>query len=49
VAHHVEAERLESHGFGETDPIATNRTPEGRASNRRVEFRIIDPAPEGSE
>jgi len=37
----VEAARLRSAGFGERKPIDTNQTAAGRASNRRVEFRIV--------
>ncbi|MCB9688601.1 MAG: OmpA family protein [Alphaproteobacteria bacterium] len=39
----IAADRLESQGFGETRPIDTNRTPSGRARNRRVEFHIVKP------
>jgi outer membrane protein OmpA-like peptidoglycan-associated protein len=42
VQHGVEQDRLESHGYGEERPIADNNTNEGRASNRRVEFKILD-------
>ena len=36
----IEARRMETAGFGETRPIDTNRTPEGKQKNRRVEFHI---------
>jgi OOP family OmpA-OmpF porin len=42
VEHGVAAERLEAHGFGQTQPIANNRTASGRAANRRVEFKIMN-------
>jgi len=32
--------KLQARGFGETEPRAGNDTPEGRAQNRRIEFRI---------
>jgi outer membrane protein OmpA-like peptidoglycan-associated protein len=46
LQHGVAAERLEARGFGDTRPLATNKTARGRAENRRVEFIILDPAPE---
>ena len=38
----VPRERLESVGYGANRPIADNRTREGRAKNRRIEFTILD-------
>ena len=37
----IAADRLETAGFGETRPIASNDTPEGRAENRRIDFRLL--------
>ena len=36
----VDPSRLESKGFGSTAPVDTNDTEEGRAKNRRVEFKV---------
>lgn len=35
----VDAKRIATKGYGETRPIASNTTEEGRVANRRVEFR----------
>jgi outer membrane protein OmpA-like peptidoglycan-associated protein len=37
----VSTNRLISKGYGKTDPVADNDTEEGRAMNRRVEFKIL--------
>lgn len=39
-AYGVDKSRLQSIGYGETKPLATNKTAEGRAQNRRVEGSI---------
>lgn len=36
----VDARRFAVTGFGDTRPVATNSTPEGRALNRRVEIQL---------
>ena len=37
----INAEKLSYKGYGETMPISGNDTPEGRANNRRTEFKVI--------
>lgn len=37
----IAADRLTTKGYGDAQPIATNDTEEGRAENRRTEFKVI--------
>jgi outer membrane protein OmpA-like peptidoglycan-associated protein len=41
----IPVERLDAKGFGPDRPVATNDTDAGRAQNRRVEFKVLQPAP----
>jgi outer membrane protein OmpA-like peptidoglycan-associated protein len=41
VTNGIAADRLTSAGFGSTMPIADNKTKEGKASNRRVEVKLV--------
>ena len=42
IAKGVKKERLIAVGFGQTKPLADNTTEDGRAKNRRTEFRIAE-------
>lgn len=39
--HNIDPSRLIAAGYGETQPIADNRTKSGRDLNRRIEFKIL--------
>lgn len=41
VAHGIAADRIRTEGFGESRPVASNDTADGRAQNRRVELRVV--------
>lgn len=43
VSRGVDQSRIQTVGMGESQPVTTNDTPEGRANNRRVEIVIQDP------
>ncbi len=41
ISNHIDAGRIVSKGYGETHPVASNETQEGKAQNRRTELKII--------
>lgn len=41
VSKNIAAARLTAKGYGETKPLADNKTEEGRAQNRRTEMKVI--------
>ena len=42
VQNGIDAARLETKGFGESNPIDSNKTRAGRANNRRVEIKVTN-------
>jgi outer membrane protein OmpA-like peptidoglycan-associated protein len=42
IAMGVDSNRIATRGYGETYPVSSNTTPEGRESNRRVEIVLSD-------
>lgn len=47
VTHGMQADHIVAIGRGESQPVASNDNPEGRANNRRVEIIVGDEAHEG--
>jgi outer membrane protein OmpA-like peptidoglycan-associated protein len=45
IDHGVAPQRMEARGFGASRPLGPEFSEEARERNRRVEFRIVDPAP----
>jgi chemotaxis protein MotB len=43
VSQGVPAASISAKGFGDTRPVATNDTPQGRAQNRRIEITVQGP------
>lgn len=41
LARHLPRERLRGRGLGDTQPLADNRTAEGRARNRRIDITLL--------
>jgi len=39
----IDAERIDTAGFGPDQPVADNKTERNRAKNRRIEFKLLQP------
>ena len=40
ISQGVKPDLISAQGFGESNPVASNDTPQGRAQNRRVELSL---------
>ncbi|MEN0006374.1 MAG: OmpA family protein [Bacteroidota bacterium] len=45
IARGIDKKRIKPIGYGELYPLTSNRTPEGRSLNRRVEIHLFKPIP----
>jgi outer membrane protein OmpA-like peptidoglycan-associated protein len=45
ISRGVQEKQIETYGYGESKPVADNKTADGRAKNRRVELHIDVPNP----
>lgn len=45
----INTANMTARGYGESRPVATNQTEEGREINRRIEFRLLSPHPLGAD
>jgi chemotaxis protein MotB len=43
ISQGVKPDMVSAHGFGDTNPVAPNNTPQGRSQNRRVEIALAAP------
>ncbi|NND70720.1 MAG: OmpA family protein [Rhodothermales bacterium] len=41
VSNGIDSDRLRSRGLGSADPVADNDTADGKAENRRIEFKLV--------
>jgi OOP family OmpA-OmpF porin len=46
AAQGVPSAQMVTKGYGEVHPIASNRHADGRAQNRRIEFKVLPPTPD---
>jgi OOP family OmpA-OmpF porin len=49
MARRVLTSNLSAKGYGESQPIADNKTEEGREANRRIEFRLVETETDATE